>query len=192
MHEYPTLKLLLTEKTEHIDYALNIVDNQSLVTIVSPHGGFIEFFTSKIANRLAKDRYNLFDFQGISKEDNRQFHVTSNNFMHPKLKPLLEKSKLCISIHGCKIGADEDQSIIFIGGKDIEKINELAAILSKNFNVKVPPHRYMGDGDDNFIHVAKLGIQLEISLPLRKLLVSDDAVMKDFCDAIDMFVEDNI
>ena len=65
---YPDLDTLKARYRRWQHYNIRIFDMLSDVTIVSPHGGFIEAGTSHIAQLVAGRNYNFFDFQGLLTE----------------------------------------------------------------------------------------------------------------------------
>jgi phage replication-related protein YjqB (UPF0714/DUF867 family) len=131
------------------------------ITIIAPHGGFIEAGTSAIAAAVAGKGFNLFDFQGLQKERPEELHVTSTRFRHPVLSELLENSATAISIHGM---GDQGHKTIWLGGLN-RQLKEFALqnLRLAGFSVNPNSPRYRGVNPLNVVNTARgLGIQLEL------------------------------
>jgi phage replication-related protein YjqB (UPF0714/DUF867 family) len=132
------------------------------VTIVSPHGGFIEEGTSSIAAAIAGKCFNLFDFQGLRQDRPEELHVTSTNFRHLQLEKLIQKSATVISIHGMH---SQGHKSIWLGGLNAElKDLVLQNLRRQGFSVNPNSPRYRGISPSNFVNLAcHRGVQLELS-----------------------------
>src|SRR5262245_58074670 len=103
----------LKEHVQEDSYRVRCLDRHSLVTIIAPHGGYIDAGTSAVARAVAGKRYNLFDFQGLQHERPWELHVTATRFRDPQLTALLDKSRFAMSIH-CMGSTGEET--IYLGG----------------------------------------------------------------------------
>jgi phage replication-related protein YjqB (UPF0714/DUF867 family) len=131
------------------------------VTIISPHGGFIEAGTSAIAAAVAGKGFNLFDFQGLQREHPQELHVTSTRFRHPVLSALLQRSATAMSIHGM---GDQGHKTIWLGGLNTQlKEFALQNLRLAGFCVNPNSPRYRGVNPLNVVNTARSrGIQLEL------------------------------
>ncbi|MBX9696306.1 MAG: poly-gamma-glutamate hydrolase family protein [Cyanobacteria bacterium] len=165
---YASLDELKSDMKEGVDFQIRSINRNSKVTVVSPHGGNIETGTSELAEAIADDDFNLFDFKGLKAVAARKAHVTSTHFRDPVLQKLLDASNICISIHGMRGNVE----LIYVGGLN----SELKAMIAQNlkdsgFNIDDNPPRLMGTDKDNFVNLPRRqGVQLEISHGLRMRL----------------------
>jgi phage replication-related protein YjqB (UPF0714/DUF867 family) len=66
---YVSLDALKLKHRRWRHYDIRLFDRLSDITVVSPHGGYIEAGTSYLARQIAASDLNLFDFQGLLKTD---------------------------------------------------------------------------------------------------------------------------
>ncbi|MBK9282637.1 MAG: poly-gamma-glutamate hydrolase family protein [Candidatus Obscuribacter sp.] len=159
---YPDLDTLKARYRRWQHYNIRIFDMLSDVTIVSPHGGFIEAGTSHIAQLVAGRNYNFFDFQGLLKTRPLDLHITSVNFREPLLAEVLGRSRLAVSIH-CM--GKEAPGEIWVGGLNRKLRDCMAkALREKGFTVRTDLPRYKGVHPRNFVNMpVEHGVQLEIA-----------------------------
>jgi phage replication-related protein YjqB (UPF0714/DUF867 family) len=166
---YPNIEALKRAMHRERDYRIRVIDRASSVTIVAPHGGFVDEGTSALARAVAGCNYNLFDFQGLRDVDAFQLHVTSTRFRDPQLGRLLLRSDFAVSLHG--MGDEPGQeSVIWLGGlnKGLKQLMQ-QALENEGFNVNPAPPRFRGEHPDNVVNLAQFhGVQLELPLSLRK------------------------
>ncbi len=167
---YSSLDELKKDCKQDVDYRIRSTDRKSRATIVSPHGGNIEIGTSELAEAIAHDRYNLFDFAGLRPGQGRKTHVTSSHFRDPVLQRLLGASEVCIAIHGMKGTKD----LIYSGGLNAKLKRIITEKLqAAGFDVNANPPRLTGADKDNFVNLpTKAGVQLELSRGLREKLMT--------------------
>lgn len=160
--KYPNLLALQHRLKLWQHYQVRIFDKLSPVTIVSPHGGFIEPGTSYIAYRIAGWEYNLYDFQGLVAARGREMHVTSVNFHEPRLEDLLKRSHRAISIHCMGV---EGTGEIWVGGLNKGLRERIVKELSeRGFTVRTDMPRYKGVHSRNFVNLpSQHGVQIEIA-----------------------------
>jgi len=158
------------ESLEHLDqhllrdkhYRLRIIDRRNPITIIAPHGGFIEQGTSHIARAIAGSEHNLFDFQGLRQRRAYELHVTSTNFRHPYLVNLLSRSKMALSVHS--MGKENDGTIL-IGGLNKEvKARIVKALLAEGYPATTTHSRHRGVHPNNIVNLApEKGVQIELT-----------------------------
>ncbi len=169
--KYSSLAELKSRLKEGVDFRIRIFDRQSAVTIISPHGGHIEAGTSYLAEKIASEQYNLFDFQGLRSNDASDLHVTSTRFRDEQLSKLLERSDVALSIHSMGPCAE---AVVWLGGRNLLlKGLVLDNLRMCGFAVNPDSPRYRGESPANITNLARLeGVQLELSDELLEQLFS--------------------
>ncbi len=166
---YPSLNELAAQLKEGRDYRIRSFDRSSWATIISPHGGYIEPGTSEIAAALAGNKYNLFDFQGLRKQNALELHVTSTRFREPGLLSMLVHTQVAVSLH-CM--GSQKQAVTWLGGRNLGlKKLVLANLLKRGFAVNPDSPLYRGESKANIVNLAcEEGVQLELSSELMQKL----------------------
>ncbi len=162
--KYPSLAAL-KDHLRKDDYRIRCLDRRSPVTIIAPHGGYIEPGTSTIARAVAGRQYNLFDFQGLREDLAKDMHVTATRFRDPLLTQLLKSSTLAVSIHGM---GNQGHTAIWLGGRN-KTLKELAllSMRARSFEVNPDSPLYRGESPRNVVNLsAGQGVQLELSIEL--------------------------
>jgi phage replication-related protein YjqB (UPF0714/DUF867 family) len=161
-------------------WAQSSCDRKSWLTVVAPHGGCIEPFTTAIAVGIAGDEHNLFVFEGrlgANQGCYARLHVTSTNFRDADLTYLQEYSEMTLSIHGAQDSEDEaDPRITWIGGRnEPARIRIDDCLTAGGFITRQAHHgqSYAGVEDENFVNIPRDGVQLEISAMERAALKQD-------------------
>lgn len=147
-------------------YDIHCVDRGSEVTVIAPHGGRIEPNTSEIAALIAADDCNLFCFNGLKAGSNRDLHITSHRFDHPRALALAQKAATVVTVHGCM----HTDPVVHLGGLDTELIERTRRRLRAcNIGVEPISGRYAGINPANLCNrgTRKRGMQIEVSRPLR-------------------------
>lgn len=150
-------------------YKIRLLDRRAPVTIIAPHGGYIESGTSAIARSIAGREHNLFDFQGLKNPGAFDLHVTSTRFRHPQLTRLLDQARAAVSIHSM---GKADVSTIWLGGLNRQlKELVLANLERKGFPVDPDSPYFRGENPENCVNLcAQHGVQLELSKELKDTL----------------------
>ncbi len=155
-------------------YRVRIFDRRSPVTIIAPHGGFIEAGTSHLAEAIAGLEHNLFDFQGLRQERPWELHVTSTKFRHPYLVDMLSRSQFALSVHSM---GTEGNGTILVGGLHGElKDSVYKALCQAGFPVTTKATRYRGVHPKNIVNLAQnKGVQIELTTEVISLMFEADA-----------------
>lgn len=158
---FASLPALMSEFTENTDFVIRARKRRSKVTVICPHGGYIEPGTSAIADAVAGRTFNFFDFQGLRVEKPWELHVTSTKFRHPQLDEMLSRSSHAISIHGM---GKVDSWNIWLGGLNTSLKSRVAQELTKQgFAVLTEIPKYKGTDPRNVVNrVPSKGVQLEL------------------------------
>ena len=162
------------------DYRIRCLDRSSLVTIIAPHGGYIEAGTSALARSLAGAQYNLFDFQGLRPDLANDMHVTATNFRDPLLSDMLRRSRTAVAIHGMH---DQGHAITWLGGLNKElKALVQTQLEAANFAVNPDSPRYRGENPRNVVNLpCEAGVQLELPNELMRQLFHGQAFLPQRC-----------
>lgn len=168
--KYKSIDELKKFLKEGKDYKIETTDRKSKVTVVAPHGGYIEPGSSELAKAIAAQDFNFFNFKGLDNKHPRKAHVTSAHFSDPQLSKLLESSDLCISVHGMR----GDPKAVFVGGLNKPLRTMVAKYLKEaGFPVTANPPWFKGEHPNNFVNKPKdHGVQLELSWGMRKEIMS--------------------
>lgn len=175
--KYQSLTALKAALRARIDYRTRLLDRRSCVTIIAPHGGFIDAGTSAIARAVAGRNYNLYDFQGLRQENAAELHVTSTRFRDPNLTKLLKRSQTALAVHW--MGSCHE-STIWLGGLNKRlKEKTLACLQKAEFSVNPNSPRYRGESLSNIVNFPPAhGVQLEISDELMSELFQGAAFLE--------------
>lgn len=167
--KYSSLAELKSRLQEGVDFRIRTFFRQSSVTILSPHGGYIEPGTSFLAEKIADTKYNLFDFQGLQIKNASELHVTSTRFRDEQLAYLTERSDIALSVHS--MGPSEEATI-WLGGRNLHlKQLVLDNLSMRGFAVNPDSPRYRGESRKNITNLPRLeGVQLELSDELLEQL----------------------
>jgi len=159
---YDSLEQLSQHLVRDKHYRLRIFDLRKPITIIAPHGGFIEQGTSRIARAIAGQEHNLFDFQGLRQRRAHELHVTSTNFRHPYLVNLLGRSKMALSVHSM---GTENNGTIHVGGLNKEvKARIVKALLAEGYPATTTYRRHRGVHPENIVNMApEKGVQIELT-----------------------------
>lgn len=159
---YPSLTALKRDLVKHRHYRTRVIERGADVTIIAPHGGFIEPGSSYIARAVAHDDFNLYDFQGLRRRRAQELHVTSTRFRDKPLSDLLAHSRLAVSIHS--MGPDGPGEI-WVGGLNLSLKQAIVdELIKQGFKVSGQSPRYRGVHPANVVNLASQhGVQVEIS-----------------------------
>lgn len=171
---------------EGVDYRVVVVDRRSPVTVLAPHGGYIEPPTSRLALAIAGDTFNVCCFEGLSSErEHHELHVTSENFDEPVACGLVARSDIVIALHG-RLDRD-DPHAVWLGGLDLALRDRVAAMLRDvDIAAATEGHIFPGTGVHNICNRGRrgTGVQLELPRTLRDALVRNAQRFDDFVQAV--------
>ena len=168
---------LSRHKKEGEHYSIIVQEKSgSDIAIVAPHGGFIEHHTSEIARKIASNDHNLYIFESLERKDSFfELHIESTRFEEPRCMELVSKTDTVLTIHGCQ----EEEPVIYLGGKDEKMKSSLAEAFNKNgIKAVTENHAYPGKSPQNICNKNKRaqGVQLEFSKGIR-----DNPELTDKC-----------
>ena len=168
---YQSFFTLAKSEQEGKDFRIILVQRDSAITIVAPHGGKIEPGTSQIAEALAGSDFSFYVFEGTKEALNFEtLHITSDRFDEPQCVRLVGRSKMVVTVHGCK----ERDLVIRVGGRD-EMLKSLITERLRRIRVRAEAGApgQAGAHANNICNrgLSGKGIQLEISAGLRQVLL---------------------
>jgi phage replication-related protein YjqB (UPF0714/DUF867 family) len=183
---YGSYAELVAAEQEGVDYRIVLLDRSAAVTIIAPHGGYIEPPTSALAVAIAADDHNAYCFDGLQTDrQHHELHITSNNFDEPTGCALIARSDIVVALHG-RQDRDEPHSV-WIGGLDRELCDAIASHLRRaGFEAATEGHEFPAVALANICNRGRRnkGIQLELPGSLRKTLRKDAEAFNRFTKAI--------
>lgn len=167
LDKYASFAELAARERVGQDYRIRVLEHvSSPVIVLAPHGGGIEVGTSELAEMIAGTDHSLFVFEGLKPYGgNRDLHITSHRFDHPRCLALTSSHDVTLAIHGCR-----GDSRIFLGGLDGDLTARLARHLSEaGLAASLDGHGYPGRHPLNICNrgARGRGAQLEITSDLR-------------------------
>ncbi|MEW6634320.1 MAG: poly-gamma-glutamate hydrolase family protein [Pseudomonadota bacterium] len=186
-NEFPNFAALKAAKVENIDYRIVVRRGARTgnAVVIAPHGGKIEPRTSLIAETIAGSDLDMYCFEGLMPQSNRELHITSRNFDEESALELLRKKSVVVAIHGRQ--DRDDPSTVYMGGKDAALISEIVGLLQNaGFNTKEDGHPFPGIHDLNIANrgLTGKGAQLEIPFSLRQRMGKEPELLQKFCMAV--------
>lgn len=181
-------------KTEGFDYKINVINRNSRIVVIAPHGGDIEPGSSEIAAAVAGTDLSLYDFRGLRNTSGHgELHLASHRFDEPRCVRLDEAAETVVAIHGRKDGDDAQR--VWIGGLDVQACRKTMAELTKaGFGavVREPGETLAGTAVLNICNRGKrkMGIQLEIPKALRVRLKDQSVLREAFAKAVNKGVRE--
>ncbi|MDG4884066.1 poly-gamma-glutamate hydrolase family protein [Mesorhizobium sp. WSM4884] len=174
-------------KIENIDYRIVVRrgGRTGSAIVMAPHGGKIEPRTSLITETIAGRDLDMYCFEGLMPESNRELHITSRNFDEESALELLRTKSTVVAIHGRQ--DRHDPSTVYLGGKDVALVSVIAWRLQEaDFQAKKDNHPFPGIQDSNIVNrgLRGKGAQLEVPLSLRRRLGSEPELLERFCGAV--------
>jgi phage replication-related protein YjqB (UPF0714/DUF867 family) len=183
---YRSFAELQAAERDGVDYRIVVLDRGSPISIIAPHGGYIEPPTSKIAALVAADTFNLYCFEDLRiGRQHHELHITSHNFDEPKCCALVAASDIVVALHG-RLDRDEPRCV-YVGGLDEELRRSVARKLrSAGFEARANDHIFPATGAENICNRGRRGkgIQLELPRTLRDYLAADASTMARFAGVL--------
>jgi phage replication-related protein YjqB (UPF0714/DUF867 family) len=166
---YRDVSQLVVHCRKDRDFQIRIVDPGSEVTIAAVHGGRIEPLTSALAEAIAGDEYNLYDFAGIRVSNNAQLRVPVARFAEMRLNALMRRSQAALHVDG----VPGERAVVHLGGQNRTLKDILAESLAEAGLVVEGPHSPGAAHDPRRFYntPAAGGVQMELSLALRQQMV---------------------
>ena len=170
--KYENFGGLIKSESEGSDFDRVILQRNSAITVIAPHGGGIEPGTSEIAKAIAGGEFSLYCFEGLKAEGNYEaLHITGTNFDDPECLQLTTNSRIVLAIHGC----NEGNKVVYVGGRNENLKAQIIEVLKGvAFQAEEDVSSHSGRDTRNICNrgVQNGGVQLEISEGLRREMFS--------------------
>lgn len=181
---YASYTALAKKEIKGKDYEVTVRDNKSDTTIMAIHGGYINPHTSEIAKAIAGKTFNLYLFEGLSNDPNKNLHISSHRFNDPQVLQLAQFSEKCLSIQGYKGQIDK----VCVGGNDPQFRLEVIEALNDAelpFEVELFCENLEGVHPENIVNKCPYGgVQLEISSSLRDKMMTHKKLFTETTQAL--------
>ena len=191
-NEFPNFAALKAAKIENVDY--RIVVRRGARTgsaiVMAPHGSKIEPRTSLITETIAGGDLDMYCFEGLMSESNRELHITSRNFDEATALDLLRTKSTVVAIHGRQ--DRDDLTTVYLGGKDAALVSEIAwRLQDAGFQTQKDNHPFPGIQDSNIVNRGRTGkgAQLEVPFSLRRRMGNEPELLGRFCGAVRAAIE---
>jgi phage replication-related protein YjqB (UPF0714/DUF867 family) len=151
---------------------------------MAPHGGWIEPYTSELAEALAGEDLSFYTFRGIKDDSSHTLHLTSHRFDEPVAMGAASAASVVVAIHGER---SRDKAFVMVGGAHAELKRGLRRALAEaGFQVKAPREGLGGENPRNICNRGSSGggVQLEVSEGLRWKLRTEDHLQDRFVRTI--------
>lgn len=184
MDRYRSFAELAGEEPEGESWAREYRSRESSFLIMAPHGGWIEPFTSELAEAIAGDDLSFYTFRGIKDGGGQPLHLTSHRFDEPLALEAASSSQVVVAVHGEKT---REEAFIMVGGGHSKLKEALKAALSRRgFAVRKPRVGLGGQNPRNICNRGKAGagVQLEVSEGLRRQLKVHSELQGRFVRAV--------
>jgi phage replication-related protein YjqB (UPF0714/DUF867 family) len=177
---------------ELFDDSLAFTGEVTRTTIIAPHGGGIEPGTSELCLAVAGYHpamlpetppagvtYDYWMFEGLRANDNDKLHVTSTGCDDPIALSLCGGALHALALHGFELDPGEDHDVLVGGAADETRRLAMRDALNRAGFTAVLPGAGDGELDGNrhcnIVNRTRLGagIQLELSLPLRRSMFGE-------------------
>lgn len=181
---YTSFAQLSDQESKDIDYRVCVTERRSPAAIIAPHGGWIEPGTSEVATAIAGKTHSLYRFEGLKPRPHGDLHITSTRFDEPNCLALIERCGIVVSVHGM---AGEEEAVL-VGGLDARLRDGIRAALdAAGFPSKiVKSGRHAAVCQSNVCNRGRSGkgVQLELSMGLRDMLLERGDPLKTFAESI--------
>jgi len=180
---YTEFKALAADNEKGVDYDIRIIDRDSSVVILAPHGGTIEPEIAKIAEEIAGEKFSFYAFEALKPGAFGDFHITSHRFDEPGALDLVGRSSAAIAIHGRK---DDGSDAVWLGGRATDLRDAIGESLREAGFGAEPNTTLPGVHEMNICNRTRSGegVQLELSRTLRRRLANDKDLLERFCTSI--------
>jgi phage replication-related protein YjqB (UPF0714/DUF867 family) len=180
---YRTFADLAANERLGIDYRIRVEDRGSPFVILAPHGGWIEPYTSEIAEAIAGTDLSFYAFEALKNGPHGNFHITSHRFDEPKSIDLVGRYRTAVAIHGRR---DEGKEAVWLGGRATTLRDSIGASLRDAGFDAEPNKRLPGSNRANICNrtLSGEGAQLELPPSLRRRLASEGELLQAFSEAV--------
>jgi len=180
--EYANYAELSCNEREGLDYRIRYEARNSRTVIIAPHGGKIERGTSELAEAVAGNNHSFYALEGLKPKGNFSLHLTSTRFDEPRALNIVREAHQVVAMHGCQ----GEKEIVYLGGLDEELKERIEKALSAAGFRTGEQKRLLGLDRSNICNRGQTGkgVQLELTLALRKRLLAEGALSEAFVAAV--------
>jgi phage replication-related protein YjqB (UPF0714/DUF867 family) len=181
---YGNFRELAGAEKEGEAWTREYLDRGSRILVMAPHGGWIEPFTSELAEAVAGHDLSFYTFRAVKRGANQRLHLTSHRFDDPLALTAVGRALRVLAIHG---EANREAAFVMVGGGWEEFAEALRSSLSEaGFTTRRPRKGLAGRHPKNICNKGRLGpgVQLEISEALRRELRQDPGRMEHFVEVV--------
>jgi phage replication-related protein YjqB (UPF0714/DUF867 family) len=181
---YDSFAELEAREVEGRDWSREYRPRSSPVLVMAPHGGWIEPFTTELAEAIAGHDLSFYTFCGLKSGGNKDLHLTSHRFDEPMALKAMAEADTVLAVHGERT---RDRSFVMVGGGDMELRARLEQGLREaGFTVAPPRSRLEGQNPKNICNRGREGGggQLELSEGLRRSLRHDPQLLEAFVSVV--------
>ena len=153
-----------------VDYDFIVRDRGAAITVAAIHAGGIEPLTGELAEAIAADDHNLYQFVGIRRTGNDMLRIPEGRFDEMRLRALMQRSRLGVSI----LGGTENEPLVRLGGANRRMRQILEDQLTQaGIEVRRPAGVGAAHDPSRFVNQpSEGGVQLAASRGLRALMVA--------------------
>jgi phage replication-related protein YjqB (UPF0714/DUF867 family) len=162
--KYPSFEALAQAEKRGVDYRITTLDRKASVAVLAIHAGGIEPGSGELARVIAADDWSLYLFESLKPEHDSTLHITATRFDEPDAVALVERSAVCVSVHGASGNADG----ICLGGANAKLRRAVYESLDRA-GLGVAP-KNIGN------RCREQGVQVELTKALRGRMRSDAAL----------------
>ena len=184
-YKYSSFSDLKKDKKEGVHYRIRLIDRNTKVVVMAPHGGKIEPYTTELAELVAGQDMSFYSFLGCQPNSNlHELHVESHLYDEPAAVALVSAAQTVLAFHGEKT---PDEQFLMVGGLH-EELRDSVANVADECGIECRPSSAGLQGTDpkNICNRGRLGagVQIEASRGLRDLLKADEQLRTQFVSRI--------
>ena len=184
-YKYSSFSDLKRDKEEGVHYRIRLIDRNSKVVVMAPHGGKIEPYTTELAELVAGQDLSFYSFLGCQPNSNlRELHVESHLYDEPAAVALVSAAQTVLAFHGEKT---PDEQFLMVGGLHEELRNSVSKAASDcGIECRPSSSGLQGTDPNNICNRGRLGagVQIEASRGLRDLLRAEEPLQTQFVSGI--------
>ena len=181
---YRSFAELAGEEPEGESWTREYRRGNSPFMVMAPHGGWIEPFTSELAEAIAGDDHAFYTFRGVRDGASGILHLTSHRFDEPLALDAASRAEVVLAVHGERT---RDEAFVMVGGALAGlRVALEGALVEEGFATKSPRPGLHGRNPRNICNrgASGAGVQLEVSEGLRRRLSREASLLARFVGAV--------
>jgi len=171
MEPYDSFAALRANEIEGADYRIRFRCGRSGIAVMAVHGGGIEPGTTEIAEAVAGRAHSFYSLSGLKPSGNARLHISSRKFDEPLGIDMAAHARTVVTIHGCR----DAKVMTYLGGRHHQLRQTIRTALERGGFPVADSRRFPGVNPKNICNKNQsgMGVQLEISIGMRRLLFQD-------------------